>query len=614
MEHIAVNQTPQLQIPLNKLSVAPENSRKTDITARQDELKASLTAYGLLQPLLIRPADKKGHFLVVDGQRRLLALKALVKDKALKNTYVVKCEQINPNIAEEVSLTANIQSETMHPADQFEAFYAMNQNKISTSDIAARFGVSEKSVKQRLKLASVSPKLLQQYRDQEMSLEHLEAFTVSSDHKKQLAVWEGLSSWQKNAHHIKAVLTEENVRSDDFRVEFVTLEAYKKAGGHAEGDLFSEYSYLTDLELLETLVRDKLIEVGKDVETEGWAFVEISPKYEYEYEFVQQYDRVYPKSVELGKEDTARLESVEAEINQIHEEYDEAEDTIELDKKMNKLEIEHEVLLEKMEMFTEEQKSGAGAYVSLHRGGLDITRGLIEKQASKSEKKPKKQISDKLMEHLTSYKTLALRDKLSKSPETAFDLMLTELAQDMLSLPSFSHYSCFKFSSSSTSYYPHQENVESNKTFIEREKNAQQWEKSLASKLDDETNLYDVVSSLDMDKKMELFAFCFSYTVDAIKRPKEEQSLQKHKASDWLSDILKLDMNEYWNATSKLYFSHITKDNILNVIRETKGIEVADSLKKFKKFDLAEAAEKRLAKDNWLPEPLHNGIHKPETE
>ena len=52
----------QQQIPLNMLEVAPENSRKTNVTARQNELKASLTAYGLLQPLLVRPAEKKGRF------------------------------------------------------------------------------------------------------------------------------------------------------------------------------------------------------------------------------------------------------------------------------------------------------------------------------------------------------------------------------------------------------------------------------------------------------------------------------------------------------------------------------------------------------------------------
>jgi hypothetical protein len=45
----------------------------------------------------------------------------------------------------------------MHPADQFEAFRALIDDGSTPADIAARFGISETAVKQRLKLARVSP-------------------------------------------------------------------------------------------------------------------------------------------------------------------------------------------------------------------------------------------------------------------------------------------------------------------------------------------------------------------------------------------------------------------------------------------------------------------------
>jgi len=57
------------------------------------------------------------------------------------------------------------------------------------ADVAARFGTTETVVRKRLALARVSPVLLQQFRDEDMSFAQLSAFTVSDDHEKQVTVW-----------------------------------------------------------------------------------------------------------------------------------------------------------------------------------------------------------------------------------------------------------------------------------------------------------------------------------------------------------------------------------------------------------------------------------------
>jgi ParB family chromosome partitioning protein len=53
------------------------------------------------------------------------------------------------------------------------------------ADIAARFGVTENVVLQRLKLARVSPVIIRAYRDGEIDLECVMAFAVVDDHKRQ---------------------------------------------------------------------------------------------------------------------------------------------------------------------------------------------------------------------------------------------------------------------------------------------------------------------------------------------------------------------------------------------------------------------------------------------
>src|SRR3546814_6691235 len=101
----------------------------------------------------------------------------------------------------------------MHPADQFEAFAALVDAGETVPAIAARFGVSDKLVRQRLKLGKVSPKLLAAYRAEEMDLETLTAFALSDSHKRQLAVWKRVRNehYGVSPHTVRSLLTEKSI-------------------------------------------------------------------------------------------------------------------------------------------------------------------------------------------------------------------------------------------------------------------------------------------------------------------------------------------------------------------------------------------------------------------
>ena len=81
-------------------------------------------------------------------------------------------------IAEEDSLAENVQRAPLHPLDQFRAFLALRDKGQPEEEIAAAFFVPVSVVKQRLRLASVSPKLLDVYAEDGMTLDQLMAFTV----------------------------------------------------------------------------------------------------------------------------------------------------------------------------------------------------------------------------------------------------------------------------------------------------------------------------------------------------------------------------------------------------------------------------------------------------
>ncbi len=75
----------------------------------------------------------------------------------------------------------------MHPADEFVAMADLIDAGQPIEAVAARFGVSEKYVRQRLRLGNVAPELLDEFRTGAITLEVMMALTLAVDHQSQRA-------------------------------------------------------------------------------------------------------------------------------------------------------------------------------------------------------------------------------------------------------------------------------------------------------------------------------------------------------------------------------------------------------------------------------------------
>src|SRR5262249_38297325 len=158
-----------------------------------------------------------------------------------------------------------------HPADQFEAFHALHTKEgMNAEDIAARFGVTPAVVRQRLKLAAVSPILMQAYREEKLNLEQLTAFAFTDDHARQEQAWEELDE-DCEREQILELLNNENIPAHDSRAVFVGLDVYRAAGGVIVRDLFDEAheGFLTDAILLIRLARERLEREAEAIRAEG---------------------------------------------------------------------------------------------------------------------------------------------------------------------------------------------------------------------------------------------------------------------------------------------------------------------------------------------------------
>jgi ParB family chromosome partitioning protein len=178
--------SPSRDIPFNKLVLSQSNVRRVKAGVSVEELAEDIVRHGPLQGLNVRTVvdqagAETGMFEIPAGGRRYRALELLVKQKRLAKTAPVPCVIREGGIAEEDSLAENVQRAPLHPLDQFRPFLALREKGQSEEEIAAVFFVSVNVVKQRLKLASVSPTLLEVYAEDGMTLDQLMAFTVSSE-------------------------------------------------------------------------------------------------------------------------------------------------------------------------------------------------------------------------------------------------------------------------------------------------------------------------------------------------------------------------------------------------------------------------------------------------
>jgi ParB family chromosome partitioning protein len=457
-------------IPFNRLVLSQANVRRIKAGVSVEELADDIARRTLLQSLTVRPilddeGAETGMFEVPAGGRRFRALELLVKQKRLARNAPIPCVVRTEGLAEEDSLAENIQRAPLHPLDQFRAFLTLREKGKSEEEIAAAFFVSVAVVRQRLRLASVSPKLLDVYAEDGMTLDQLMSFTVNPDHTRQEQVWEALQrSYTKEPHQIRRMLTEGAVRASDKRAQFVGVEAYQNAGGIILRDLFNadDGGWLQDPGLLDRLVTEKLNREAEIIQAEGWKWIEVSPDFPYGHTYDLR--RLIGAQRPLTEDEIASHDALRAELDRLEESYCQTEDIPEdVDRRLAEIEAALAAFEERPVVYDPTEVARAGAFVSIDGSGvLRIERGYVRPedeppvapsadgtvegesegvgagtapapeydsaaafgasdQAELAEEdEGERPIPDRLVTELTAHRTLALRDALANDPDTAF--------------------------------------------------------------------------------------------------------------------------------------------------------------------------------------------------
>ncbi|TXL72414.1 chromosome partitioning protein ParB [Vineibacter terrae] len=660
--------SPSRDIPFNKLVLSQSNVRRVKSGVSVEELAEDIARRGtLLQSLNVRPVldsegCETGMFEVPAGGRRYQALALLVRQKRLTKTSPVPCVVRNPStpiLAEDDSLAENTQRVALHPLDQFRAFLDMRAKGMTEEEIATAFFTTVQIVKQRLRLAAVSPTLCGIYAEDGMTLEMLMAFTVNPDHARQEQVWEAIQhSYNRQPWHIRQLLTETSLPASDKRAQFVGIEAYQAAGGEILRDLFEtdDGGWLQDPALLDRLVSDKLKAIADEIAAEGWKWISVDTDLPYGHDHGLRVLTGTP--VDLADDERAAREALRAEYDRLEAEYSEADELPdEIDQRLGEIEAALEAFEQRPVIYDPAEILRAGVFVSIDRDGqVVIRRGYVRPedeapidaegheidgvtdpagaenagnvqraiitiggQSAEPEEDDEgdviKPLPERLVTELTAHRTLALRDAVGANPQVALTALLHKLVRDTFqrtgtsgaSLQASVNHVFFREQGkdlAETSYA---------KSITQRHED---WKADLPA---DENALWDWLAMLDDASRLALLAHCVSYGVNALyERPNpfsgsgvSQSGLDRRMAeADRLARATGLDMvGVGFRPTVGNYLGRVTKPRILAAVREGAGERAAQLIDHLKKGDMAKEAERLLADSGWLPEPLRMAEH-----
>jgi len=135
----------------------PFQTRYVEDDEKLEELADSIKANGVVQPIMVRPGDEDGRYILVLGERRLHASK-----KAGKTTIPALVRRVSLQQAAEMTIIENLQREDLSALEQAEAFRVLsNEFHLTQQEIGERVGLSRVSVTNYMRLLKLPREVMQ---------------------------------------------------------------------------------------------------------------------------------------------------------------------------------------------------------------------------------------------------------------------------------------------------------------------------------------------------------------------------------------------------------------------------------------------------------------------
>jgi ParB family chromosome partitioning protein len=387
----------------------------------------------------------------------------------------------------------------------------------------------------------------------------------------------------------------EEIPSDDVRVEFVGLDAYESAGGTVTRDLFGEEAYIADSTLLDKLVTAKLNSIAAGLRAEGWAWVDVLTLPE--NSVVWAYNNAgKPKTRPFTAEEQSRIDELEAknaeiatQIEAIDEDADDSQD------EFDRLDGLRDELLEQLDTikngaleYSAALKKKSGAVVALRRhGGLVILRGQLKPNQKPlvdddgdggtppPAEKAKGGLSQAAVDYLYGVRTGILRSQIRQNERQALAALVSAITLGN------------NFGSA-----PGAVKIRPQHSFTSP---------ALREGIGELENIGQEVEATGFE---ELLALSPSHLIAILADLAANHLTVGHEGGE-LAQILGVKMSDHWTVTEE-WLAKQSKAYILGALSEAKIAIVASV--KAKGPEIAKLAAPELQKAGWLPEPFREDV------
>lgn len=155
------------ELPLKVIRDNPNQTRQTFEKEHLEEMAASIAVQGVMQPIVVRPAENGEYFLIM-GERRLRA-----SQMAGNTTIPAIVKRVSEQQAAEMTITENLQRQDLDCIEQAGAFSMLSLRfQMTQEEIGKRVGVSRESVANYLRLLKLPTEVIQSIQRKELSFSH----------------------------------------------------------------------------------------------------------------------------------------------------------------------------------------------------------------------------------------------------------------------------------------------------------------------------------------------------------------------------------------------------------------------------------------------------------
>jgi ParB family chromosome partitioning protein len=168
------------EIPLDQIDRNPFQTRGHMDEEQLAELAASITANGVVQPILVRP-QPSGRFQLIAGERRWRA-----SELAGKATIPAILRQVSDEQAMEITIVENLQRADLNPMEQARAYERLSREFHMTQEqMAVRTGKDRASVANFLRLLRLPSSVQARVESSEISFGHARAL-LAFEHAEEI--------------------------------------------------------------------------------------------------------------------------------------------------------------------------------------------------------------------------------------------------------------------------------------------------------------------------------------------------------------------------------------------------------------------------------------------